>query len=608
MKSFINALILLLFTLSIKGFSQNIQLKSRFEKITIQKDSSFVNEITIIFKKSDTQRIYPIFYDTELEEISNIKLFRKKRKRLKQLDVKKIYEEDAKLDYITSKKIKSVVIPADMEVKLTYSIKCKELMYFSSLLFFSYNEIDTLKYQVTVPKKFELAHHTTYKDSLSFYAIDSTKTDTGYVWDIKVSPKKVKPDPLQFFGIYKNMKVPLMRTLILPSSYKKYPTKYMNDWYLKKLVPKKGINDAIKRKIDALTNNVNDPIMITHIIYNYVRSNFKYVAIEIGMGAFIPTQPNEVFLNKYGDCKDLSFFLSEALAYKGIKNDLALAATFDHISDCDFPALSSANHIICVAYINGKKVLLDPTDPIHLEETPVQSLQNRTILIVNSNGGSFYKVNPFSPEQNEISYQLNLKIDSKSTLIKGAFEIDYKGISSNYLRRSIKNLSKKEFKNFSKLHYEEIFGNQSISNLLITNRLNKLHFNGNISINGKTFNNGSNKYLFIDFLPRLIETEARETLIIGTYLKNPFYKKARIKIIMDEPINVFTPITHNYKGDGISLDIKIRAISNLEIECSYDFIFNHLFIEKENIDKTNEILKSFKKIINEPIILKKKKS
>ncbi|AXT19519.1 transglutaminase domain-containing protein [Flavobacteriaceae bacterium AU392] len=602
-------LILLFFVFyNVKGFTQNIHLKSRSEKIRVQEDSSFINEVTIEFKRTDKPHLYPIYYDAELEQISDIQLSAKKGKRIKKISIKNIYEENLELDYIASKKIKSIEIPANTEVKLTYSVSCPELMYFSSLQLFSYNKIDTLKYQISIPKKFELAHNTIYKDSLSFYAIDSIKTSTGSIWNIKVSPKKVEPNPLHFFGIYKNIKVPLMRILVMPSSYKSQPIKYMNDWYFKNVTTKKGLNASVKQKIDELTANIVDPMQIVNIIYSYVKNNFKYVAIEIGMGAFIPSHANEVYLNKQGDCKDLSNFLSEALKYKGIVSDIALAATFDHISDCDFPSLSSANHVICIAYINGKTILLDPTDPIHIEGTPVQSLQGRTILIINSNGGSFFEVKQFSPQENEIYYQMDLKIDTNNTLIEGGFDIDYNGISGNYLQRNLKNESKKEFENFAKLFYEEVFGNQSISDLIITNEFKKLHFEGNISINGKTFNDGLNKYLFIDFLPRLIETENRETLIEGIYLRNPFHKKVRVKIKVNEPIETFNTIEHHYEGEGILLNVKISAISNLVIECSYDFIFDYIFIEKENIDETNEILKLFKKIINEPIVLKKQKS
>ena len=47
--------------------------------------------------------------------------------------------------------------------------------------------------------------------------------------------------------------------------------------------------------------------------------------------------------------------------YKGIKSDIALAATFDHISDCNFPSLSSANHVITTAYVNNEIILLEKT-------------------------------------------------------------------------------------------------------------------------------------------------------------------------------------------------------------------------------------------------------
>ncbi|NRD23380.1 transglutaminase domain-containing protein [Winogradskyella litoriviva] len=608
MKSYFVPIITLLLTFyNLNGVSQNLHLKSKFEKIKIKEDSTFTNEIIVTFKKSDEVRIYPIFYDSELEEISNIRLYVKKGKRQKQIAIKKIYEQDVKLDYITSQKNKSVVIPADMDIILSYQISCNQLMYFASLHFSSYNVIDTLKYQINIPKQFQLAHKTIYTDSLPFFKIDSTKTNTGSEWLIVACPKKIKPDPLQFFGIYKNMKIPFMRTIVYPNSYNNKPISYINDWYNKNVAEKKGLNVTVKEKIDDLTSHTNDPLEIVNIIYNYVKNSFKYVAIEIGMGAFIPSHPNEVYLNKQGDCKDLSNFLSEALRYKGITSNIALAATFDHISDCDFPSLSSANHVIATAFINNKTLLLDPTDPIHIEGTPVQSLQGRTILIVNSNGGLFYKVEALTPQQNKINYKINLKLDSKKTLIEGDFNIDYFGASGNYLRRNLNYETKIEFNNYSKQLYQEIFGNQSVSNLNFTNEVQKFHFNGHISINGKTFNDNQNKYLFIDFLPRLIETENRETLMEGTYLRNSFYKQVQVTILLDEPIEIFNSINYEYMENGISLKMEIKATSNLVLECNYDFISNYIFIDKENISKTNEILQSFKKIINEPIVLKKQK-
>lgn len=607
MKNFKKTIILLLiYSYICKGYTQELDISSKTHKIEVKEDSSFTKEIIIKFKKSDVNRFYPIFYDTELEQVSNIKIYQKKKKRLKEIKAIRVIEENIDLEYITSKKIKTVLIPKDEEIHLKFNINCKELMYFSDLRFFSYNRIDSLKYQIKIPKKFTLSHKTIYKDSLSFFSIDSSNVNDKSLWNIKVVPKRVSHDPLQFFGIYKNMKVPLMRVLVKNSAHKGNSLDYMNDWYYRNLILKRGLNELAKQKIDELTAGVSEKNKILDIIYNYIKSNFKYVAIEIGMGAFIPSHANEVFSNKQGDCKDLSNFLSEALNYKGIKSNIALAATFDHISDCDFPSLSSANHVICIAYLNEKEILLDPTDPIHQQNTPVQSLQGRTILVVNSKGGEFLKVKKFTPKENSINYQMNLKVDTKKMLLKGSFDINYNGISDNYLQRVFKYETDNNFLSYINSFYKEIFGNQEITNLTKTNTFQKFNFQGDIKINGKTFNDGISKYLFLDFLPKLIENESRDNLLTGTYIEYPFQKKVSVNITLDEPIKTFEQRQYNFKGKGISLNLNIKPISDLKIQVNYSFIFDHIFINEKNVSETNKILKEFKKIINEPIILKKK--
>ena len=599
-------LVNLFFILSVNGLAQNIPIKSRLENILIMKDTSFVKNVSVSLKKSDKTIIYPIFYDSELEKITDIKVYIKKGKRFKLEKNSVINEEDIELDYISSKKVKTIIIPSETETKITYTVKCRELMYFSDLRFFSNNELDTIKYQITVPNTFRLVHNTIYKDSLDYINIDSIKLNGFIKWNIEVTPVKIEPNPLMFFGIYKNIKAPLMKILVIPATYKNNEKKYMNDWYLKQIETRKGLNPVVMHKINELTAGISNPMKIIDILYNYVKNNFKYVAIEIGMGAFVPTHVNEVFENKQGDCKDLSYFLSEALNYKGIKSHIALAATYDHISDCDFPSLSSANHVICLAYINGKPIILDPTDPIHFPETPVQSIQKRSILIINENGGEFYKVASYSPQQNLISYEIELEVNSKSMIMDGEFKASYEGISGNFLRRELIYTSDDKAATIGKMHYESIFDNQSISEFKINYNGKTIGSEGKISVNGKIFKDGDNGYLFIDFLPRIIETENRETLLEGTYLGSPFKKKVYLEIKMDEPIQTFIPIEQTFSNKGVSFLLKISNPSEFIIECNYEFVFDHIFIEKENIEVTNEILTSFKKITNEPIIFTKK--
>ena len=539
-----------------------------------------------------------------LKASSNIQVFSKKGKRFKPVKKKIVVEDDVELDYIASKKVKSIIVPPEYESKISYTVECSELMYFSSLRFFSNNTIDTLRYQVKVPKSFRFIHNTVYKDSLDYISIDSIPADGFTKWDITVVPDKIEPDPLAFFGIYKNKKSPLMRTLVMPASYED-GTKYLNDWYLQKVQAKRGLNEDVIAKIEELTKGISDPKQVMETLYDYVKNSFKYVAIEIGMGAFVPTHANEVFLNKEGDCKDLSNFLSEALNYKGIRSRIALAATYHHISDCDFPSLSSANHVICLVYLKDEPILLDPTDPVHYPETPVQSLQDRSILIIDANGGEWYKAHGFTPQQNLIDYDISLKVGPDGSSLEGTFESLHGGISGNFLKREFRRLGKSKINTIGKKHFESVFANQTISDLKVSPKTKLIGAEGQLSISGKLFDDANNRLLFIDFLPRLMETEEREVLLEGTHLGSNFDKKVSLTIEMEKHFEPFRPIEHSFTEKGIALHLKIYSTSDLVVKVDYEFIYDYAIIEKENRAITNEILKSFKKIINDPIILKK---
>ena len=397
-----------------------------------------------------------------------------------------------------------------------------------------------------------------------------------------------------------------MRTIITPASYDSDAKKYLNDWYLKKVKTKRGLNYEVTHKLDELTKGISDPRKVLEILYDYVKDNFKYVAVEIGMGAFIPTHANEVFSNKEGDCKDLSNFLSEALTYKGIKSNVALAATYHHISDCDFPSLSSANHVVCLAYLEDKPIILDPTDPIHTPDTPVESIQDRTILVINSSGGDWFRSEGFTPEQNVIDYEIRLKEIPGQLSMNGEFKAIYNGISGNFLRREYNYLNKEEVNALGSKHYGSVFGNQTVSGIQIFQQTNTFAAEGQLSVNGKMFNDKDNQFLFLDFLPRLFETENRDALLEGIHFGSNFNKKVKLRIAMDEPFDTFSPAEHSFENDGISLFLRIACPEDRTIECYYEFTVDYDRVEQENLDDINKTLEFFKNIINEPIILKKK--
>lgn len=576
------------------------------EHIRVQQDSSFTRDISVTFHKRTDVSIYSFYYDIELEEVSEIELYIKKGNRFKLDPNPVIRNDDLENEYINSKKIISILLPPNAEVQLKYSIKCSELLYFSNLKFFSYHSIDSLKYEIEMPRSFHFAYDIVNADSLKYCFIDSLIEGNTAKWKVEVVPSKIESSFLSFFGIYENHHLPLMRTIVVPAAYRFKERQFLNAWYYDIIQNQRGLDLNAKTKIDELTTGINDPIKITETIYHFVQSKFKYVGIETGLGAFIPYHVNEVFKNKQGDCKDLSNFLSEALTYKGIKSSVALASTFNHISDCDFPSLSSTNHLICVVYINENFYILDPTDQIHLLGTPVQSLQDRSILIINSDGGEFYVNTSTESNENEISYNIILKADSIDGIMQGSFKVLYKGISGNFLKRNYLNVGNEDLNNFVKKYFERIFSTRSITDFNCNLEDTIINAYGNISVKGKIFNDRENKFLFIDFLPGIIENIDKETIFEGSHLGSKIFKRVKLNVEIGKSFDYFEPIEYDFSENDISLNFIISNPKDQVVECIYKYSNNHIIANENNIQSINDILKSFYKIINEPILLKSK--
>jgi len=601
-----SVLVILSFSVNVFVSAQDLHISKKTEDIQIINDTLFTREITVLLNQSSEETTFPIFYDYELEKISDIEVYVKRGNRFKLLQNPVIHTEDVELELISSKKVKSISIPAGNETKIAYTVSCNELRYFSDLPLFAYYDIDTLNYKITVPETYSLFYNELYTDSLKYMVIDSLKSDNLTIWYFKATPVKVKPDLMIFFGIYRNMRAPIIRTTVIPGTSGNNKREFLSNWFYSNVETTRGLNSSAINKINEITDRIADSMEVINILYEYVRTNFKYVANEIGMGAFIPSHVNEVFLNKQGDCKDLSNFLCEALNHKGIKSNIALAATFHHICDCDFPSLCSANHVVCVAYLNNKPIILDPTDPIHSPGAPVQNIQDRTILIINPNGGEYYKLDRSAPQKNIIDYDVELIADSDRSLMEGEFKVNYTGISGNFLKWMFygRNVSEKE--DIGRKYYKSVFNNQSISAFTLNSYPDTVIAVGKLSVDMKIFEDNDNRYLFPDFLPRLIDSEPRETLVEGSFLGNTIDKRVKLIIKMDKPFEAFNRIEHSFSGKGISLNLAITNPGDSVIEYDYEFILDHIFVTNENIDTINDILKSYKKLINEPVVLKNK--
>jgi hypothetical protein len=130
----------------------------------------------------------------------------------------------------------------------------------------------------------------------------------------------------------------------------------------------------------------------------FVHAHVRYVAVELGIGGWRPTDPETTLERGWGDCKALSLLAVELLRRAGIQAVPVAAAISDGaLIDAEFPAIASFDHVVVAvpaaslgpdAILDGTGAFafLDPTaDSPDLDRWPVHLMGGRVLLLDGTN-------------------------------------------------------------------------------------------------------------------------------------------------------------------------------------------------------------------------------
>jgi len=135
-------------------------------------------------------------------------------------------------------------------------------------------------------------------------------------------------------------------------------------WYAD-VVGKRNIGGAsLEAMADSLTRSETSDIDKLRRIFEWVRDQVRYIAVEIGAGGYEPHFADEVFAKRYGDCKDLVMLLSAMAREVNIDVKPVLISTWHNGKpDTTLPSALQFNHLIGFAPdIAPGGVWLDATD------------------------------------------------------------------------------------------------------------------------------------------------------------------------------------------------------------------------------------------------------
>ena len=230
-------------------------------------------------------------------------------------------------------------------------------------------------YELIVPEK--------KKVNFKYFNLDYTNS-------VSLVPKEVIRDNKKFYSWGFSKIKPIIPEYSMPPLARVNPAvsissfsdwREIYDWWKSLYEDKLKLPQATKDFAASLAKGQDSDFDKAKKIYEYVAKNIRYVAIEYGDSGYEPHKAQEVFLNRYGDCKDQAILLVSLLRSQGLAAFPVLIPTRGmYPIDKDF-ATVIFNHAIAVTRINGELIFMDPTS----ETTPFGEIplddQERDVLV-----------------------------------------------------------------------------------------------------------------------------------------------------------------------------------------------------------------------------------
>ena len=117
-------------------------------------------------------------------------------------------------------------------------------------------------------------------------------------------------------------------------------------WYAQLAADRCKSTAAIRQKVVELTAAVAKPVDRIGALAAFIQKEIRYVAIDVGIGGYQPHSAEDVYTNRYGDCKDKVTLLRTMLAEIGVDSYYVLINSNRGVVIPNFSSALGFNHVI----------------------------------------------------------------------------------------------------------------------------------------------------------------------------------------------------------------------------------------------------------------------
>jgi transglutaminase-like putative cysteine protease len=366
-------------------------------------------------------------------------------------------------------------------------------------------------------------------------------------------------------------------------------------------------NEDLKPIVAQLTKDKKSDTEKIEALYYWVQDKVRYIAFENGIMGFKPEAAQNVFKNKYGDCKGKANLLTQMLQVAGYDARLTWIGTADLPYDYSLPSLAVDNHMISTLVLNGKHYFLDGTEEDIAFNDYASRIQGKQVLIEDGNNYMLDRVPEFPADRNKIESNLKLKVDNGA--LTGTCTSIYNGEAKISLVGVFNSLRSENKKDALENYLRSGNANILISNIHNPNwndRQKPLQISFDVKANNQVTKAANELYINPDWQKEFSAFDFDSTRKSDYELDHKIYISTQVEVEVPEGYKIdYVPDAVSKKATDYSFDGSYTKKGNV-ILYSKKIIINKTIIRKQDFAAWNDFIISINKFYNDQAILAKK--
>ena len=346
--------------------------------------------------------------------------------------------------------------------------------------------------------------------------------------------------------------------------------------------------------------------------FEWVQNNIRYVAVENGENAWKPDAPQEVIRKKYGDCKGMSLLLRTLLRHQGIDARVAdVSSQKRSVKPSEIAALCAIDHMVCVAYVNGKEFWLDATNKYAPLGFAPDWTSNCEAIVEDGNKCKLVHMPIHQPTSSVDSLWANYRYDPEGILI-GKLCRSFSGDIKQSVLSTYFGTENQKRSLFSARLLGSINNDNIETSNLVWEGTDSHSYNATLEANVKNKSAvellDDEAYVSLnpigDVLLPIIDSDKRKS-----DYELPMSASSNVTAILAIPNNMAvesTPDDLTIETDNVSLNLQCEVSKNQTVVFRKTVVIKDRVIPLDKIAEWNATIKRWNDACNEQIALKKK--